>query len=51
MLLKDLKQNMFLPKKEVFINKIAKIRGIDIQLISITSEEHRNVLWAMYQLH
>ncbi|MGH4118472.1 hypothetical protein [Clostridium sp.] len=50
MLLKDLKQNMLLPIKEIFLNKAVKIRGIDVQLISITSEEHRNVLWAMYQL-
>jgi hypothetical protein len=50
MLLKDLKQNMFLPKKEISINKIVKIREIDVQLISLTSQEHRNVLWAMYQL-
>lgn len=50
MLLKDLKQTILLPSKEILINKILKIRGIDVQLISITSEEHRNVLWAMYQL-
>ncbi|WP_066501777.1 hypothetical protein [Abyssisolibacter fermentans] len=48
MFLKDLKQKMLLPKKEVFINKIVKIRGIDVQLTSITMEEHRNVLWAIY---
>lgn len=48
MLLRDLKQNMFLPKKEIFINKIVNIRGVDVQLISITSEESRNVLWAIY---
>ena len=50
MLLSDLMQNMFLPKKEIFINKIVKIREIDLHLISITMEEHKNVLWAMYQL-
>lgn len=51
MLLKNLKQNMILPKKEIFINKIVNIRGIDVHLISITMEEHRNVLWAMYRLN
>lgn len=45
-----LKQNMFLPKQEISINKIVNIRGIDVQLISITEEEHRNVLWIMYNL-
>lgn len=50
MLLRDLMQTMFLPKKEIFINKIVKIRDIDVYLISITMEEHKNVLWAMYQL-
>lgn len=50
MLLRDLKQNMFLPNKEIFINKTVKIREVDVQLISLTSEEHRNVLWIMYKL-
>ena len=50
MLLRELMQTMFLPKEEIFINKIVKIRGIDVHLISITLEEHKNVLWAMYQL-
>jgi hypothetical protein len=49
MLLKDLKQNMILPNKEIFINKIVKIKEIDVQLISITSEENRNVLWTIHQ--
>lgn len=50
MLLRDLKKDMFSPEKEIFINKIVKIREIDVLLISITLEEYRNVLWAMYQL-
>lgn len=50
MLVRDLMQNMFLPKKEIFINKIVKVREIDVHLISITMQEHKNVLWAMYQL-
>lgn len=50
MLVRDLMQNMFLPKKEIFINKIVKVREIDVHLISLTMEEHKNVLWAMYQL-
>ncbi|MBU3130066.1 hypothetical protein LGL55_21405 [Clostridium tagluense] len=50
MLLSDLKQNMLLPNKEILINRIVKIMGVDVHLISITSEEHRNVLWVMYQL-
>ncbi|WP_291637807.1 hypothetical protein [Clostridium sp.] len=50
MFLKDLKQKMILPNREILINKTVKIRGLDVQLISITSQEHRNVLWAMYQL-
>lgn len=50
MLLRDLKQDMLLPDKEIFINKIVKIRERDVHLISITMEEHRNVLWVMYQL-
>ncbi len=49
MLLRDLKKNMLLPDKEIFINKTVKIRERDIHLISITMEEHRNVLWLMYQ--
>ena len=50
MSLKDLKQNMFLPDKEIFINKIVRIREVDVHLISITLEKHRTVLWGMYQL-
>lgn len=50
MLLKDLKKNMILPKKEILINKIVKLRGKEIHIISITLEENRNVLWAIYEL-
>ncbi|MBV7274872.1 hypothetical protein JMF89_10430 [Clostridiaceae bacterium UIB06] len=50
MLLKDLKKNMILPKKEILINKIVKLRGKEIHIISITLEENRNVLWAIYRL-
>lgn len=49
MLVRDLNQSMFLPKKEFLINKIVNIRGRDVHLISITSQEQRNVLWLMYQ--
>lgn len=51
MLVKDLKQRMFLPEKEILINKIINIRGRDVHLISITSQEQRNVLWVMYQVN
>ncbi len=50
MLLRDLKQTMLLPNSEIFINKIVKIKETTVQLISITSQEHRNVLWVMYKL-
>lgn len=50
MRLGDLKEIMFLPKKEISINRTVEIRGVDVHLLSVTSEEHRNVLWAMYQL-
>ena len=50
MLLKDLKKNMILPKKEILINRIVKIRGREIHVISITLEENRNILWVMYKL-
>lgn len=50
MLLRDLKQNILLPEKEIFINKVIRVRGIDIHLISITSQKHKNVIWIMYQL-
>lgn len=49
MLLKTFKQNMRIPNKEIFINKLVKIRDVDVLLISVSSEEHRNMLWAMYQ--
>ncbi|WP_129598834.1 hypothetical protein [Anaerophilus nitritogenes] len=49
MFLKNLKKNMILPKKEIFINKIVNIRGIDVHLLSITLEDHKSVLWVMYQ--
>lgn len=48
MRLKDLKKNMILPTKEILINKIVKIRGFDVHLLSITAEEDRNVFWMMY---
>jgi hypothetical protein len=50
MSLKDFEENMFLPQKEIFINKIVRIREVDAHLISITLKEHRTVLWAMYKL-
>ncbi len=49
MYLKDLKQNMILPKKEILIDKIVKIKEIDVHLLSITLEERRNVFWIMYK--
>lgn len=49
MLIKDLKSIMLLPEKEIFINKIVKIRGNDVYLMSLTLEENRNVLWVMYE--
>lgn len=50
MLLKDLKKSMIFPKKEILINKIVRIKGRDVHLISINLEENRNVLWTMYKL-
>jgi len=50
MILTDLKQDMFLPKEEILMDKIVKIRGIDVHLISITLEDNKSVLWAMYKL-
>ena len=48
--LKDFEENMFLPDKEIFINKIVRIKEVDVNLISITLEKHRTILWAMYKL-
>jgi len=50
MSLKDFEENMFLPDKEIFINKIVRIREVDVHLISVTLKEQRTVLWAMYKL-
>lgn len=49
MRLKNLKEFMLLPQKEILLNKMIQIRGIDAQLISITCEKHRNVLWIIYK--
>jgi hypothetical protein len=49
MLIRDLMKAMLLPKEEILINKIVNIRGIDVHLISLTYEEHRKVLWALYR--
>lgn len=35
--------------KEIIINKTVNIRGIDVQLISMSVEDYGNVLWAIYK--
>ncbi|MDF2885583.1 MAG: hypothetical protein K0R54_6159 [Clostridiaceae bacterium] len=37
-------------KEEIIINKTVNIKGIDVNLIAITSEEDASVLWAIYKL-
>jgi len=45
---KELKEQLFLPKKEYIINQWANIRGIDVLLLSLTVGEDKNCLWLAY---
>jgi len=47
--IKILKQLMLLPKEEYIINKRVNIRGLNVQLMSLTIEEDRNRLWFIYE--
>lgn len=48
MILKDLKEQMLLPREEYIINQWANIRGMDVLLLSFTIEKDKNALWVMY---
>ncbi|WDV44923.1 hypothetical protein PV797_15550 [Clostridiaceae bacterium M8S5] len=49
MLLKDFKEKMIFPIKEILIDKIVKIRGFDVHIVSLTQEKNKNVLWVLYE--
>lgn len=49
MFIKELKEIMILPQKEIFINRWVNIGGIPAYIISLTKEENRNALWVLYE--
>ncbi|WP_432664414.1 hypothetical protein R9X47_28290 [Wukongibacter baidiensis] len=49
MLLKNLKQQMLLPKEEYIINQRVNIRGLDVLLLSFTIDKDKNRMWMMYE--
>ncbi|GGO01999.1 hypothetical protein [Saccharibacillus kuerlensis] len=50
MRLKDLKETMLLPDREILINRSVKINDTDVLLISITSEQQTHRLWTLRKL-
>lgn len=50
MLLKTLKEQMLLPDKEILINKYIRIKDIHGTIVSLTSQNGRNMLWAIYHI-
>lgn len=47
MILKDLKQQMLIPREEYIINKRVNIQGVDVLLLSFTIEDDKNCLWTI----
>jgi len=47
MLLKELKDTMLIPDREILINRSVKIQNTDMLLISITSENNTHKLWTL----
>ncbi|MCQ4085438.1 hypothetical protein [Saccharibacillus sp. JS10] len=47
MRLKNLKELMLLPEREILLNRWAKIGGVDVLLLTITSENGMNKLWTL----
>lgn len=50
MKLKELKERMLIPDREILINRPVKIEDTDVLLISITSENSINKLWTLRKL-
>ncbi|GGO02002.1 hypothetical protein [Saccharibacillus kuerlensis] len=50
MRLKDLKETMLLPDREILINRMVNLNGTDVLLISITSEQQTHRLWTLSKL-
>lgn len=49
MKINDLKSMTFLPEREYVINKKMNIRGFEVILLSLTSDNGKNALWLMYK--
>jgi len=50
MRLKELKDMMLIPDREILINRLVKIQNTDVLLISITSENNTHKLWTLRKL-
>ncbi|MEJ8305160.1 hypothetical protein [Saccharibacillus sacchari] len=50
MLLKELKETMLIPDREILLNRLVSINSADVLLISITSENGVNKLWTLRQI-
>lgn len=49
MILKDLKQQMLIPREEYIINKRVNIQGVDVLLLGFTIEDDKNCLWTIHE--
>ena len=49
MILKLLKEEMFIPTEEYIINKRVNIRGTEVLLLSYTEDKNSNCLWFIYE--
>ncbi|WP_172193676.1 hypothetical protein [Saccharibacillus qingshengii] len=50
MRLKELKDTMLIPDREVLLNRLVKINNNDVLLISLTSEQQTHKLWTLRKL-
>lgn len=50
MRLKELKEMMLIPDREILINRLVKIKDTDVLLISITSEQQTHRFWTLRRL-
>ncbi|CAM3993600.1 hypothetical protein [Saccharibacillus endophyticus] len=50
MLFKELKETMLIPDREMMLNRLVSIRGADVLLISITSENGLRKLWTLREI-
>ncbi|QDH23212.1 hypothetical protein [Saccharibacillus brassicae] len=50
MRLKELKESMLVPDREILLNRLVTINNTEVLLISITSEQQRHKLWTLRKI-